>query len=73
MYMAPMGTSFGVSWHGYAAYISGILVNIVGFAGAIGVNVPIGATVPGNPKRSVIDPIPLSAIQRLDVKEALTD
>jgi NCS1 family nucleobase:cation symporter-1 len=39
----PYYGTFGVSWHGYAAYISGILVNIVGFAGAIGVNVPIGA------------------------------
>lgn len=34
---------YGVSWHGYAAYFCGILINIVGFAGALGVNVPIGA------------------------------
>ena len=34
---------YGVSWHGYAAYFSGILINIVGFAGAVGVDVPIGA------------------------------
>lgn len=33
----------GVSWHGYAAYLCGILVNIVGFAGAVGVDVPVGA------------------------------
>lgn len=33
----------GVSWHGYAAYFCGILINIVGFAGTVGVNVPIGA------------------------------
>ena len=35
---------FGFSWHGYVAYIAGILINIVGFVGAIGVEVPIGAT-----------------------------
>ena len=34
---------FGFSWHAYAAYIAGILVNIVGFAGEVGRNVPIGA------------------------------
>ena len=28
----------------YAAYIAGILINVVGFAGAIGTPVPIGAT-----------------------------
>ena len=33
----------GVSWHGYAAYLCGILINIVGFAGAVGVKVPQGA------------------------------
>jgi NCS1 family nucleobase:cation symporter-1 len=33
----------GVSWHGYAAYLCGILVNIVGFAGTVGINVPVGA------------------------------
>ncbi|CRG89678.1 Uracil permease [Talaromyces islandicus] len=35
--------TFGFSWRGFAAYISGILVNIVGFAGAVGRTVPIGA------------------------------
>lgn len=34
----------GFSWHAYAAYLSGLLVNIVGFAGAVGRKVPIGAT-----------------------------
>ena len=34
---------FGWSWRGYTAYICGILINIVGFVGAIGVKVPIGA------------------------------
>lgn len=35
---------FGVSWRAYAAYICGILINIVGFAGSVGASVPIGAT-----------------------------
>ncbi|KAJ5083314.1 hypothetical protein N7456_012741 [Penicillium angulare] len=39
----PYYGTYGISWHGYAAYFSGILVNIVGFAGAVGVNVPVGA------------------------------
>jgi nucleobase:cation symporter-1, NCS1 family len=34
---------FGWSWRGYTAYIAGILINIVGFVGAIGKPVPIGA------------------------------
>ncbi|RVX68013.1 hypothetical protein B0A52_08424 [Exophiala mesophila] len=35
----------GWSWHGYAAYISGISINIVGFVDAIGTNgpMPMGA------------------------------
>jgi NCS1 family nucleobase:cation symporter-1 len=41
---SPYFFTFGVSWHGYAAYISGILINIVGFVGAVGKDVPIGAT-----------------------------
>jgi NCS1 family nucleobase:cation symporter-1 len=40
---SPYFFVYGFSWHGYAAYISGILINIVGFAGAVGRNVPIGA------------------------------
>ncbi|MCJ1339221.1 hypothetical protein MMC09_004510 [Bachmanniomyces sp. S44760] len=35
---------FGFHWRGYTAYIAGILINIVGFVGAIGRPVPIGAT-----------------------------
>ncbi|KLO11080.1 hypothetical protein SCHPADRAFT_877327 [Schizopora paradoxa] len=38
---------YGINWRAYAAYISGILINVVGFAGAIkattGGSVPIGA------------------------------
>lgn len=34
---------YGVSWKGYVAYFCGILINIVGFAGAVGVDVPVGA------------------------------
>ncbi|CUM67335.1 uncharacterized protein PRCAT00005028001 [Priceomyces carsonii] len=33
----------GCNWRAYFAYISGILPNIVGFVGATGYNVPIGA------------------------------
>ena len=34
---------FGFSWHAYASYIAGILINIVGFAGEVGREVPMGA------------------------------
>lgn len=34
----------GVHWRAYVAYIAGILINVVGFAGAVGSNVPAGAT-----------------------------
>lgn len=40
---SPYFYAFGFNWRAYAAYISGILINIVGFVGAIGVEVPIGA------------------------------
>ncbi|PKS11730.1 hypothetical protein jhhlp_001718 [Lomentospora prolificans] len=40
----PYYFTFGIHWRAYAAYISGILINVVGFAGAIGRDVPIGAT-----------------------------
>ena len=36
--------TYGFSWRGYTAYICGILINIVGFVGAIGRKVPKGAT-----------------------------
>jgi NCS1 family nucleobase:cation symporter-1 len=39
----PYFYTMGFSWRAYAAYISGILINIVGFAGAVGRDVPIGA------------------------------
>ncbi|KAI5298245.1 hypothetical protein KEM55_003632 [Ascosphaera atra] len=35
---------YGFSLHAYTAYLSGILVNIVGFVGAVGKKVPVGAT-----------------------------
>ena len=41
---SPYYYAFGFSWRGYTAYICGILINIVGFVGAIGKPVPIGAT-----------------------------
>lgn len=34
----------GINWRAFAAYICGILPNIVGFAGAVGRDVPKGAT-----------------------------
>lgn len=34
---------FGINLRAYGAYIAGILINVVGFAGAIGRNVPVGA------------------------------
>ncbi|KAH7150481.1 permease for cytosine/purines, uracil, thiamine, allantoin-domain-containing protein [Dactylonectria estremocensis] len=40
----PYYYSFGINWRAYVAYISGILINVVGFAGAIGRDVPVGAT-----------------------------
>lgn len=33
-----------MNWRAYAAYFAGILINVVGFAGAVGATVPIGAT-----------------------------
>lgn len=40
----PYYGTFGIQWRGYVAYICGILINVVGFAGAVGTPVPIGAT-----------------------------
>lgn len=34
----------GVNWRAYVAYVAGILPNLVGFIGALGVTVPAGAT-----------------------------
>ncbi|KAH6642153.1 uracil permease [Boeremia exigua] len=39
----PYYYTFGFHWRGYAAYIAGIMINVVGFAGAIGRDVPLGA------------------------------
>jgi len=39
----PYYYTFGFHWRGYAAYIAGVLINIVGFVGAIGKDVPVGA------------------------------
>lgn len=40
----PYYYTWGIHWRGYAAYIAGILINVVGFAGAVGTPVPVGAT-----------------------------
>ncbi|KAB8216960.1 permease for cytosine/purines, uracil, thiamine, allantoin-domain-containing protein [Aspergillus novoparasiticus] len=39
----PYYGTWGISWRGYTAYICGILINIVGFAGAVGAKVPVTA------------------------------
>lgn len=41
---SPYYFTFGFHWRGYTAYICGILINIVGFVGAIGKSVPAGAS-----------------------------
>ncbi|KAF2138730.1 uncharacterized protein K452DRAFT_300812 [Aplosporella prunicola CBS 121167] len=41
---SPYYFAYGFHWRGYAAYIAGILINVVGFAGAVGTKVPVGAT-----------------------------
>lgn len=40
---SPYRYVYGFSWQAYASYLAGILVNIVGFAGAVGRTVPVGA------------------------------
>lgn len=40
----PYYFRYGIHWRAYVAYILGIVINVVGFAGAIGTEVPIGAT-----------------------------
>ena len=40
---SPYYFTFGVHWRGYTAYVCGILINIVGFVGAIGREVSAGA------------------------------
>jgi NCS1 family nucleobase:cation symporter-1 len=39
----PYYYTLGFHWRGYAAYIAGVLINIVGFVGVIGKEVPEGA------------------------------
>jgi len=40
----PYFYSFGINWRAYVAYIAGILINVVGFADAVGTpNIPVGA------------------------------
>src|SRR5690606_16700321 len=40
----PYYYTFGIHWRAYVAYIAGIMINVVGFAGAVGTEVPMGAT-----------------------------
>lgn len=39
----PYFFTYGIHWRAYAAYIAGIMINVVGFAGQVGRDVPIGA------------------------------
>ncbi|KAJ5901943.1 Nucleobase cation symporter-1 NCS1 [Penicillium taxi] len=39
----PYFYTYGFSWRAYASYLSGIMINVVGFAGQVGTKVPIGA------------------------------
>ncbi|KAH8900120.1 hypothetical protein GQ53DRAFT_210248 [Thozetella sp. PMI_491] len=40
----PYFYGVGIHWRGYVAYIAGIIINVIGFAGAIGRDVPVVAT-----------------------------
>lgn len=40
----PYHYTLGCNWRAYAAYICGIAINVVGFAGAVGTPVPVAAT-----------------------------
>lgn len=40
----PYYYTIGIHFRAYVAYIAGILINVVGFVGAIGTKVPLGAT-----------------------------
>ncbi|KAF2667229.1 hypothetical protein BT63DRAFT_333246 [Microthyrium microscopicum] len=40
----PYYFTMGINWRAYAAYVAGILINVVGFAGAVGNKVPAAAT-----------------------------
>ncbi len=35
--------TFGVNWRAYVAYVAGIIINVVGFAGAVGAHVSVAA------------------------------
>ena len=39
----PYYYTYGFSWRAYTSYICGILMNIVGFVGQVGPEVPVGA------------------------------
>ncbi|GAB7365688.1 hypothetical protein MBLNU230_g7028t1 [Neophaeotheca triangularis] len=41
---SPYYYTFGLHWRAFAAYIAGVMINIVGFVGAVGQDVPVGAT-----------------------------
>ncbi|KIX92337.1 uncharacterized protein Z520_11945 [Fonsecaea multimorphosa CBS 102226] len=47
LYSAGAGSPYyyqlGISWRAYTSYVCGVLINVVGFAGAVGAKVPMGA------------------------------
>ena len=83
----PYYFTFGIHWRAYVAYIAGIMINVVGFAGAIGREVPIGATYIYNLNFFMgfgvssgmywllckISPIPACADRWMEVGDAITD
>ncbi|KAK8049569.1 hypothetical protein PG994_011299 [Apiospora phragmitis] len=83
----PYFFTFGINWRAYAAYIGGILINVVGFAGAVGRDVPAGATYIFNlnffcgfiVSSSLywvlcrLSPIPATSHHWMEVGDAITD
>ena len=84
----PYYFTYGVNWRAYIAYIAGIIINVVGFAGAIGKKVPIGATYVYNVNffggfivasgtyyllSKVLFPIPACSDKWLEVGEEITE
>ncbi|KAK8056264.1 hypothetical protein PG993_001491 [Apiospora rasikravindrae] len=83
----PYFFTFGINWRAYAAYTGGILINVVGFAGAVGRDVPAGATYIFNLNFFCgfivsltlywvlcrLSPIPATSNHWMEVGDAITD
>ena len=61
---SPYYYTFGVSWRAYAAYVAGILINVLGFANAVGANVTQSSLSVASraPRLTVVSQVPISAI-----------